>query len=46
LPYKSLFGGAEAVNKKQFEKMNGFSNDYWGWGGEDDDISARLAKKL
>ncbi|KAH7696505.1 CRE-BRE-4 protein, partial [Aphelenchoides avenae] len=23
--------------------MNGFSNDYWGWGGEDDDISSRVS---
>lgn len=41
LPYKTLFGGAEALTSKQFVKMNGFSNDYWGWGGEDDDISSR-----
>src|SRR5690348_6420737 len=23
--------------------MNGFSNDYWGWGGEDDDFSTRVS---
>jgi len=41
LPYSTLFGGAEALTNSQFTKMNGFSNDFWGWGGEDDDISAR-----
>ncbi|KAH7727697.1 beta-1,4-N-acetylgalactosaminyltransferase bre-4 [Aphelenchoides avenae] len=43
LPYGSLFGGISAITRQQFEKMNGFSNDYWGWGGEDDDISSRVS---
>jgi hypothetical protein len=42
LPYGSLFGGINALTKQQMEKMNGFPNDYWGWGGEDDDISSRV----
>lgn len=27
---------------QQFKKVNGYSNSYWGWGGEDDDMSNRL----
>ena len=41
LPYASIFGGVGAFTKEQFEKINGFSNKFWGWGGEDDDLYKR-----
>lgn len=41
LPYSQYFGGVSAVTPDQYMKMNGFPNQYWGWGGEDDDIAAR-----
>ena len=41
LPYWSIFGGISAMTPVHYEKLNGFSNDYWGWGGEDDDVSTR-----
>ena len=25
-----------------FRKLNGYSNLFWGWGGEDDDMSKRI----
>jgi hypothetical protein len=40
-PYPSNFGGAAIVRRDHFEKINGISNLSWGWGGEDDEISAR-----
>jgi hypothetical protein len=42
LPYGGIFGGVSAMTRQQFQRMNGFSNDFWGWGGEDDDISTRV----
>ncbi|XP_074850583.1 beta-1,4-galactosyltransferase 1 isoform X3 [Carettochelys insculpta] len=45
LPYNQYFGGVSALSKEQFLKINGFPNDYWGWGGEDDDIYNRLIFK-
>lgn len=42
LRYKGYFGGVTAMTKEQFLKVNGFSNRYWGWGGEDDDLRIRV----
>lgn len=42
LPYPQYFGGVSALTPDQYLKMNGFPNEYWGWGGEDDDIAARV----
>lgn len=41
LPYKSYFGGVTKFSRTSFEKVNGYSNEYWGWGAEDDDILYR-----
>ncbi|CAK6433894.1 unnamed protein product [Pipistrellus nathusii] len=45
LPYVQFFGGVSALSKQQFLTINGFPNNYWGWGGEDDDIFNRLVFK-
>jgi N-terminal region of glycosyl transferase group 7/N-terminal domain of galactosyltransferase len=36
------FSGAISIRKEQAFAANGFSNEYWGWGKEDDDFFFRL----
>ncbi|XP_062395907.1 beta-1,4-galactosyltransferase 1-like isoform X2 [Sardina pilchardus] len=45
LPYAQIFGGVTALSLEQFTKINGYPNNYWGWGGEDDDVSKRLSMR-
>ncbi|XP_034033261.1 beta-1,4-galactosyltransferase 1-like isoform X3 [Thalassophryne amazonica] len=42
LPHPQFFGGITSMNKEQFQMVNGYPNNYWGWGGEDDDLSKRF----
>ena len=39
--YKNLVGGAVAMRKEVFEHINGYTNTFYGWGGEDDNLAAR-----
>jgi predicted glycosyltransferase involved in capsule biosynthesis len=39
--YKNYFGGVILFPNNLFLKINGFSNVYWGWGCEDDDLYLR-----
>lgn len=36
------FSGAISIRKEQVQAANGYSNEYWGWGKEDDDFYFRL----
>lgn len=38
MSYPEYFGGVVLFTKEQVEKTNGYSNDYWDWGMEDDDL--------
>ena len=41
LPFITYFGGVTLFPAESFKKVNGFSNQYWGWGFEDDDLRRR-----
>lgn len=40
----SYFGGIVAFNRNMFNKINGYPNNFWGWGGEDDELLKRTKK--
>lgn len=46
LPYARFFGGAALVSSELFQAVNGYSNGYWGWGGEDDDLALRIMRQV
>ena len=39
--FDQYFGGVTLFPVEIFEKINGYSNEYWGWGFEDDDLLLR-----
>jgi hypothetical protein len=41
LAYEGYFGGVTMFDKESFERINGYANEYWGWGAEDDDVLSR-----
>lgn len=40
--YKTFVGGILLLKRDDFEKVNGLSNRYWGWGLEDDEFYVRM----
>ncbi|KAK3874571.1 hypothetical protein Pcinc_020500 [Petrolisthes cinctipes] len=44
LLYEALVGGVLSVPVNQFVMVNGYSNGFWGWGAEDDDLYNRFMK--
>ena len=45
LKYHEYFGGAVVFSREQVMNTNGYSNDYWDWGMEDDDLFWRCHKE-
>jgi len=37
-----FIGGVASFTKEVFEKINGFPNNFWGWGGEDRSVLIRI----
>lgn len=42
MPYRDYFGGVTIMRKNDFLKCNGFPNEFWGWGAEDDELLRRV----
>ena len=42
VPYQNSAGGVVSMHLRHWERINGFSNDFEGWGGEDDDLFERI----
>jgi hypothetical protein len=36
-------GGVLGIRPEHYRRANGYSNSFWGWGGEDDDFYTRLS---
>ena len=37
-----FFGGVTVFSTADFEQVNGYPNDFWGWGGEDEELYHRV----
>eukprot|EP00795_Rhopilema_esculentum_P003747 gene3747-15023_t len=46
LSYPSLIGGIQLFTKEHYQHINGYSNKFWGWGGEDDNLFTRIKAKV
>ena len=44
--YDRYFGGIVSFNTNLIDKFNGYPNDFWGWGGEDDALYDRIAETI
>jgi hypothetical protein len=42
LYYNEIVGGVLIMNIVDYARVNGFSNLFWGWGGEDDDLGRTI----
>ena len=43
--FETYFGGVTLFPINDFRRINGYSNKYWGWGYEDDDLLLRCVNK-
>lgn len=46
LPYKTFLGRVIRFSKQSFKDANGFPNNFYGWGGEDDALVTRLGETV
>jgi hypothetical protein len=44
--FSTFIGGVLTLSPKLVKSTNGYPNDFWGWGGEDDALYNRLSKNV
>lgn len=44
MPFAEYFGGVTLFNREDFIKVNGYSNVFFGWGGEDNEMHDHVLK--
>lgn len=44
MPFPEYFGGVTLFNREDFSKCNGYSNNFWTWGGEDNEMYDNVLK--
>jgi len=42
--YAMSCGGVTVIDHESFSKINGYGTQFWGWGGEDDSLCARISR--
>jgi hypothetical protein len=42
---EGFLGGVISISQKDLKSINGFPNNFWGWGGEDDAMRVRMKRK-
>lgn len=42
MPFAEYFGGVVLISRADMLKCNGYHNEFWGWGGEDDLFRDRI----
>ena len=43
--YDGFLGGVISISQTDLKAINGFPNNFWGWGGEDDAMRVRMKRK-
>ena len=43
-PQKQSLGGHFSIHKRDLERVNGYDENFVGWGGEDEDLGIRLVR--
>lgn len=46
MPFPEYFGGVVLISRADMLKCNGYHNEFWGWGGEDNNFRDRILQTI